>query len=162
MITHAKPDGDAIAAAWLAERFLFNGEAVEILFLERERVLGAYREGDCLVDVGNTHEPERFFFDHKKPAFPSRHDSCAAKLVWEHLRALGRRVEHLEPLVRAAFAGDSARARAQYSSDYMQSNRDGFHAAIARARESQRSDADVYREVRGWLDRTYRVPRKIG
>src|SRR5262245_9820952 len=84
VITHRKPDGDAIVSAWLAERFLLEGASVELLFVDRRRVFGAYRPGDCLVDVGNINEPANHFFDHKPPAFPCRHDSCAAKLIWEH------------------------------------------------------------------------------
>ena len=30
IVTHAKPDGDAIVSAWLAMRYLFVGEAVEM------------------------------------------------------------------------------------------------------------------------------------
>jgi len=68
IITHADQDGDALVAAWLAERYLFAGEAVEILFVPRERVLGCLRIGDCLVDVGNTFDPARHLFDHKPSA----------------------------------------------------------------------------------------------
>src|SRR5438045_2621079 len=80
----------------------------------RERVLGCFRAGDCLVDVGNTFDPARHLFDHKPPAFPSRHDSCAAKLVWEHLLALGKPVQHLEQLVLAVFAWDSVKRRKEF------------------------------------------------
>jgi hypothetical protein len=78
IITHANPDGDALVSAWLAERYLFAGEAAEVLFVPRKRVLGCLRPGDCLVDVGNAFDPAHHLFDHKPPALPSRHDSCAA------------------------------------------------------------------------------------
>jgi hypothetical protein len=181
VITHAKPDGDAVAAAWLAERFMFAGEPVEVLFVPRGRVLGAYRAGDCLVDVGNTHDPDHLFFDHKEPAFPDRHDSCAARLVWDRLVKLGRPVRHLKPLVDVVFAGDSPRARVGFKDEYAESERRGFHKALADARRvevtdagrppagfgldpgigaaantAKPADADVYRAVRRWLDNYHR------
>jgi hypothetical protein len=152
VITHDKVDGDAAAAAWLAERFLFAGEPVEVLFAPRGRVWGAWRAGDCFVGVGNTHDPGHLFFDHKPPAFGSRHDSCAARLVWDQLVKLGRPVRHLRPLVDVVFAGDSARGRARFRGEYAGSRRAGFHRALADARAVHRIDADVYRAVRRWLD----------
>jgi hypothetical protein len=155
IITHSEPDGDAIAAASLAERFLFVNQPVEVLFVPRERALSAYRAGDCLVDVGNTHDPMSLFFDHKPPALPSRHYSCAAKLVWKHLGKQGCAVGHLEPFVNVAWAGDSPRARSRYLEECRHSQCRGFHAAIARARQSEETDAKVYRQVRRWLDRAF-------
>ncbi len=153
VITHGEPDGDAVVSAWLAERFLFAEESVEVLLVPRGRVLGAYCPGDCLVDVGNTHDPEHFLFDHKPPAFPSRHDSCAALLVWQHLVKLGQPVARLEnPLIRAVFARDSARQRSKYKTEYRWSFAIGVQAALDKARQSSGSDAEVYRTVRDWLD----------
>lgn len=149
-------DGDAVAAAWLAERFLFAGEPVEVLFVPRGRVLGAYRAGDCLVDVGNTHDPAHLLFDHKPPAFPNKHDACAARLVWDHLVMLGRPVRHLKPLVDVVFAGDSARERAWFKDEYAESRRAGFHKALADARRVEETDAGVYGVVRRWLDAYHR------
>jgi hypothetical protein len=152
VITHDKPDGDAAAAAWLAERFLFADEPVEVLFVPRARVWGAWRDGDCVVDVGNTHDPENLFFDHKPPAFENRHDSCAARLVWDRLVRLGRPVGHLRPLVDVVFAGDSTWERAWFRDEYAASRRAGFHKALADARAADESDAGVYRAARRWLD----------
>jgi hypothetical protein len=152
VITHDKVDGGAAAAAWLAERFLFAGEPVEVLFVPRERVWGAWRAGDCIVGVGNTHDPKNLFFDPKPPTFGNRHDSCAARLVWDQLVKLGRPVRHLKPLVDVVFAGDSARERARFRDEYAESRRAGFHKALADARAAHRTDADVYRAVRRWLD----------
>ena len=33
VVTHSKPDGDAIASAWLAATYLFPGEHVEVAFV---------------------------------------------------------------------------------------------------------------------------------
>lgn len=155
VITHSLPDADALVSAWLAERFLFVNDSVEVLLVPRGRVLGAYRRGDCLVDVGNTHDPAHFFFDHKPPALSNRHDSCAAKLIWEHLRSRGGTVEHLQPLIFAVFAGDSAKQRLRYGYEYKWSMTDGFHAFLARTRLREATDAGVYRAARRWLDQTY-------
>jgi hypothetical protein len=156
VITHDKPDGDAVAAAWLAERFLFAGEPVEVLFVPRERVWGAWRVGDCIVDVGNTHDPKHLFFDHKPPAFENRHDHCAARLVWNHLVKLGRSVQHLKPLVDVVHAGDSAQERVWFKDEYAESKRAGFHKALTDAKAVHRTDADVYREMRGSLDNNHK------
>lgn len=155
IITHADPDGDALVAAWLAERHLFAGETVEILFVPRERVLGCLRIGDCLVDVGNTLDPARHLFDHKPPALPSRHDSCAAKLVWEHLLASGEPVKHLEDLVLAVFAWDSVKRRQEFAAQATASKRDGFHAALDVAKQQGMNNAALYRHLRRWLNKAH-------
>jgi hypothetical protein len=153
VITHDKVDGDAVAAAWLAERFLFAGERAEVLFVPRGRVWGAWRVGDCIVDVGNTHDPRQLFFDHKPPAFESRHDHCAAWLVWSHLVKLGRPVRHLKPLVDVVHAGDSTQERAWRKDAYAESKRAGFHKALKDAKALYTTDAEVYRVMRQWLNR---------
>ena len=106
IVTHSKPDADAIAAAWLAETFLFPGEEVEVLFVPRLRPGQAGPAADCLVDIACIHDPERLIFDHKPPAFADRNATCATRLVWEHLLSLGRPVGHLEALVRVVHEGD--------------------------------------------------------
>lgn len=153
IITHADPDGDALASAWLAERFMFAGAEVEVLFVRRERVLGCLRPGDCLVDVGNTFDPERNLYDHKPPALPSRHDSCATKLVWEHLLALGKPVQDLEQLVLAVFAWDSIKRRKQFAVQAKASKKEGFHAALDAAKKRGLNNVALYRHMRRWLDR---------
>jgi hypothetical protein len=155
IITHADPDGDALVAAWLAERYLFAGEAVEILFVPRSRVLGCLRIGDCLVDVGNTFDPARHLYDHKPPALPSRHDSCAAKLVWEHLLNNGKPVKHLEDLVLAVFAWDSVKRRHEFAAQATASKRNGFHAALDAAKQKGLNNATLYRHLRRWLNNAY-------
>lgn len=152
VITHDKVDGDAVASAWLAERLLFADESVEVLFLPRERVLGAYRTGDCVVDVGNTHDASKLFFDHKVVG-GDRHADCAAGLVWKRLVALRRPVTHLRPLVDVVFAGDSRCAWARFRKEYDASKRSGFHKALADAKGKYEGDADVYRAMRKWLDK---------
>jgi hypothetical protein len=42
-----------------------------------------------------------------------------------------------------------------YFHEHQHSKRCGLHAALARARQSEETDAGVYRKVRRWLDRTY-------
>ena len=139
----------------LAERFLFAGESVEVLFLPRERVLGAYRTGDCLLDVGNTHDASKLFFDHKIVG-GDRHADCEAGLVWKRLVALRRPVMHLRSLVDVVFAGDSRRAWASFRSEYEESKRSGFHKALSDAKRTYVNDADVYRAMRLWLDKYHK------
>jgi hypothetical protein len=158
VITHNEVDGDAVASAWLAERFLFPRESVEVLFLPRKRALGAYRTGDCLVAVGQTHDVENLFFDHKSPAFKNPFDSCAAKLIWNHLVDREFPFEHLRTLVDAVFAesleeaADSLPAKARFAVEYMDSKRHGFHKALDDAKGKYDTDAEVYRTMRRWLD----------
>lgn len=147
VITHSQPDADAIVAAWLAERFLFAGKPVEVLFVELGRVLGAYRPGDCLVDVGGCHDPAQRFFDHKPPALPSRHDSCAATLVWDYLCLQGHQVGHLESLILDVHAVSRGEV------EHIRSCENGCHAALERAQEVESTDAGVYRSMRQWLNR---------
>src|SRR3954447_18726866 len=86
--THSKPDADAVAAAWLAETFMFPGEDVEVVFVPRLRPGQPTPAADCVVDVGCAFDPKRLIFDHKPPAFADRNATCATRLVWEHLLAL--------------------------------------------------------------------------
>ena len=79
--THSKPDADAIAAAWLAETFLFPGEDVRVLFVPYLRPGQSCPAADCLVDIARTFDPERLNFDHKPPAFADRNATCATRLV---------------------------------------------------------------------------------
>jgi hypothetical protein len=156
VITHSDVDGDAIASAWLAERFLLAGNSIEVLFVPRGRVWGAYRTGDYLVDVGNAFDAKNFFFDHKPPACANRHDSCAARLIWDHLVKLGKPVRHLKPLVDVVFAGDSSRERPWFAYEYAESKRVGFHKTLADAKLKQKTDADMYRTMRRWLEKHHR------
>src|SRR4051794_29018596 len=105
VVTHSKPDADAIAAAWLAETFLFPGEEVEVIFGPRPRPGHPGPAADCLVDLGCVHDPGRLAFDHKPPG-GDRDATCATRLVLEHLRSLGRPVAHLEALVLVVHEGD--------------------------------------------------------
>jgi hypothetical protein len=139
-------------SAWLTEKLLLAEQSVEVLFVPRGRVCGAYRTGDCLVDVGNTFDAENHFFDHKPPALPSRHDSCAARLVWDRLCKLGHPARPLKPLIDVVFAGDSARERPWYQEEYARSQQDGFHRALTDAKDKHGTDAEVYRVMRRWLD----------
>ena len=51
VITHSKPDGDAIASAWLAATYLFPGEHVGVAFVPRLRPGQPAPAADCLVEA---------------------------------------------------------------------------------------------------------------
>lgn len=149
--THRKPDADAIAAARLAEAYLFAGEKVEVAFVPRCRpgtLAGAF---DCVVDVSNTHDPERLVFDHTPPAFADRNATCATRLVWEHLQKLGHRVGHLAPLVRVVHEGDRSPPR-RPSPELARSRAEGFHAEFSRLRARCNDDRGRYLALGAWLD----------
>ena len=71
VVTHAKPDGDAIASAWLAATYLFPGEDVEVAFASRPRPGRPSPDADCVVDIGCLHDPQRHVFDHKPRLSPT-------------------------------------------------------------------------------------------
>lgn len=71
VLTHSKPDGDAIAAAWLAETYLFPGEEVEVVFIARPRTGQPVPAADCVVDIAGVHDPRRLVFDHKPRPSPT-------------------------------------------------------------------------------------------
>lgn len=132
IITHAKADGDAIAAAWLAATYLFPGEEVEIAFVPRVRPGGPGLNADCLVDISCVHDPKKLIFDHKPPACADRNATCATRLVWEHLLSLGRRVGHLEALVRIVHEGDRS-PPGRPSPELATSRSEGFHPVARRS-----------------------------
>jgi hypothetical protein len=156
ILTHRAPDLDAVVSAWLAESYLFKGP-VEVCFVSRG-IEPARCGQDCLVDVGNTYDPARLCFDHKPPAFPDRNQTCAAKLVWEHLLALEKPVRHLQPLVQVTFEGDTRR----FSPALKQSRLDGPHAELAQAARRYRSCGERYAHMRLWLIEYDHAARQLG
>lgn len=153
IITHASPDLDAVVSAWLAQRYLFDGGS-EVGFASR-RLDPLRCAGACLVDIGNTYDPSRHWFDHKPPAFADRNSTCATRLVWEHLLALGRPVRHLQPLVMVTFEGDTRR----HSPDLRQSRIDGPHAELKRLHRLHERDGARYAHMCAWLDHYERLAR---
>lgn len=151
--THAKPDVDALAALWLAERYLFPGP-VEVVFLTYDHKWEKGPVVDCVLDMGNLHDPRLNLFDHKEPARAKRGETCATGLVWEHLHSLGKRVDHLRPLVEAVHGGDAVALRAT-STAYRESKRNGLHAFFVKARSRSDHDRLLYRAICGWLDERF-------
>jgi hypothetical protein len=155
IVTHKAPDPDAIVAAWLAVEYLFGSDGL-VLFVGRKSAVHAPGLADCVVDVGNRYDRAKLWFDHKPPAFADRNSTCAARLVWEYLLAIGRDVRHLEPLVQVVFEGDTRRS----SPALRQSRRDGFHAAFAHAKQAAASDDQLYEQMAGWLRKNLCSPSK--
>ena len=151
IFTHKQPDADALAAAYLAERFLFTGQSVEIVFVGRGQNIPAMPGVDCVVDVGNAYDPARLLFDHKPPAFADRNQSCATRLLWEYLCAQSKPVAHWADFVQTVQEGDR-NPPGRPSPLLSQSRADGFHAAVSRLRRAVSDDASVYAAVRNYLD----------
>jgi hypothetical protein len=105
--THQKPDADALVSAWLASRYLFDDRRVDVVFVSRGCSVDKLASYDCVVDLSGVHDPERLIFDHKPPAFSDRNETCATRLVWEHLHSHGKPVEHFAPLIDVVHEGDS-------------------------------------------------------
>lgn len=143
IITHANPDLDAIVSAWIAQDFLFNGHASEVLFVSRKVPEKRMLHADCVVDVGNTYIPEKYRFDHKPPAFQNRNSTCATRLIWEYLRDTGADVAHLEPLVQITYQGDTHR-----NSDALKRSRiEGPHAELVKLKSEIKEITEVYRQM---------------
>lgn len=147
IITHTHPDLDAIVSAWLAQEYLFKGEASEVIFVSRKVPAGLMAAADCVVDVGNTYRPDDYRFDHKPPAFENRNSTCATQLIWEYLRDTGADVAHLEPLVRVTYQGDTHRNSAALK----QSRIDGPHAELIKLKSEFHETSEVYRRMVLWL-----------
>ncbi|RKU24500.1 hypothetical protein C6499_16925 [Candidatus Poribacteria bacterium] len=147
IVTHANPDLDAIVSAWLAQDFLFQGQASEVLFVSRKVPEKFMLHADCLVDVGNTYCPEAYRFDHKPPAFQNRNSTCATRLIWKYLLSIGVAVAHLEPLVEITYQGDTHRN----SSALKQSRLNGPHAALTQLKTEYRDTTEVYQQMVLWL-----------
>lgn len=147
IITHANPDLDAIVSAWLAQDFLFQEHASEVLFVSRKVPEKLMLSADCLVDVGNTYCPENYRFDHKPPAFRNRNSTCATQLIWEYLLNIGRAVVHLKPLVEITYQGDTHR-----NSEALQQSRiDGPHAELTKLKTEYRDTTEIYQQMVLWL-----------
>ena len=147
ILTHKRPDLDAIVSAWLAQKFLFQGEVSEVVFVNRKIPPKELEAADCVVDVGNAYDPQRLWFDHKPPAFDNRNSTCSTKLIWEHLVRIGRDVNHLEPLVQVTYEGDTHRQ----SLALKQSRIDGPHAELSRLGQVYKDDQIVYARMADWL-----------
>lgn len=168
--THKRPDPDAVVAAWLAERYLFDvDENVTVVFVGRKRPARPERareRADCVVDAWNAYalsDPEQPVFDHKPPAFADRNETCATRLVWEHLLRTGKPVRHLAALVEAVHAGDRNPpfAPGRGGAALVQSRQNGLHAYFARVRPQCASDEQLYLVVRAWLDDFDHATRRL-
>lgn len=154
IVTHTKPDADALVAAWLAERYLLSGRRVDVVFVPYGHNWASGPVADCVVDVGGLCDPALGLFDHRPPARADRHETCATALVWMHLAESGRDVGALGPLVDAVRAGDSPKWRGP-SAAYAASRRDGVHALVVGLRERAAGDREVWAAVRSWLNEHY-------
>lgn len=151
VVTHTQPDADALVAAWLAERYLFSGRRVEVVFVPSGHDWASGPAADCVVDVGGLCDPALGLFDHRPPARADRTETCATELVWKHQSESGRGVEALGPLVDAVRAGDSTRERGR-SVAYAVSRREGVHALIAGLRARGARDREMWATVRNSLN----------
>lgn len=154
IVTHKRPDVDALVSVWLAERFLFTRQLIEVLFIDYGCDVQRLSGIDCAVDVGGVYCKKRLIFDHKPPAFINRHQTCAAKLLWKFLKLRGDPVEHLKCLIEAVHDGDSSKRRPS-SIAYRQSRRNGVHAAYCRWKSGRIADTRLYGKVKNWLDEQF-------
>jgi hypothetical protein len=140
----ARPDADALAAAWLADRYLFAGEA-EVRFLPVGQGWAAGPPADCVVGLGGLHDAHWLLFDSSPPARAEPGAAGAARLVWDRLCGLGAAVGRLAPLVAAVHDGVSSPA-------------EEFRRRVAAARERSLPDLELYRRARRYLDGLYAGP----
>jgi hypothetical protein len=156
--THQKPDGDALVATWLLDRFLFTADRVQVEFLPRNYVVTDDHHFDCVVDVGRSWNPELLHFDPKPRAFRHRDKTCATRLVWEELRRRGCQIEHLAELVDVVHDGDAA-SRLSKSQAYKESRKYGLHAQIKNVGRWAESAGILYHSIAMWLDGCFGISR---
>lgn len=161
VITHSNPNVDSLVGVWLAERHLLVGEPIEVLFVPRSRVLGAMREGDCLIGVGYAHDPDRLFFDRQPSGSVHRKEPCAARLVYERLVRTGKSEAHLPILVEAVDPKKSATHWVRHTSGMGSCLGADLHRVLANAQSASNTDAGTYRTMRRWLD-AYDRPHRVG
>lgn len=105
--THSHPDMDAIGFAWLMKRFApgFAEAVIKLMPFSRldQEALSA---ADAVGDMGGVYDPARWRFDHHHLPGSESVVTCAAKMCWEALVALGLDVDHLEPLIEEVLRGD--------------------------------------------------------
>ena len=152
ILSHRRPDLDAIVSAWMARRFLFAGRTATVRFVSQltDKLISS---AGCIVDIGKIHDRERLRFDHKEPE-SRRHLTCSAKLLWEHLVEQGHEVEHLRELVELVFDGDSARRRSK-SPRYKESRTSGWHARLEGLRGKGWNDQAVFEAMGRELDAAF-------
>ena len=159
--THHKPDGDALVATWLLDRFLFTADRVHVEFVPRNYLATDDHHFDSVVDVGRSWNPELLHFDHKPPAFRHRDKTCATRLVWEELRRRGCQIEHLEELVDVVHDGDAASRRGK-SQAYKESRKHGLHAHIKYVSRWAESSEILYHSIAMWLDGCFDISQVGG
>jgi len=156
--THERPDVDALTAAWLASRFLFSKERCQLMFVPSDWSPDGGNQFDCVLDVGCNYDVDRPCFDHKPPAVADRHRTRTSRQVWDYLLAEGYVVQHLSDLIDVVHDGDSSRRRGG-SEAYRRSCQSSLHAFHEARCQRLPGDRELWRAVRGWLDRYERAHR---
>lgn len=120
IVTHQRPDLDAILAAYLLKRYA--DVSADVRFVpagETDPTAWA------VVDTGGMYDPEKLRFDHHGCG-PDEEDSAALQ-VWTHLIECGVQVQHLNPLVYLVHRGDTGS-----TDDDVQNSYDlGLHAIVS-------------------------------
>ncbi len=110
IVTHESPDADAIGYAYLMAKFAPGFEAYRIAFTNfsnpNQELL---KRADSVGDIGGQYSPQEWRFDHHHFKGADSTNTCATKMLWHHLRLLGRDVNHLEPLIEVIHQGDLGR-----------------------------------------------------
>lgn len=105
IITHFRPDMDAVMSTWLLKRYIPDLHGATVLF---ENVADpdpdTLHYANAVCDLGKEYDPTRLRFDH-------HHDGnlpCATLLVYQHLLDQGyfSAIEHLAPLIDLINAHD--------------------------------------------------------
>lgn len=125
IVTHQNPDFDAIASVWLLKRY-DKMDTAPVKYVntgnpDKEILENAL----AVVDTGKVFDPANLRFDHHQLPGQAANDTCAAKLVYEHVLKIGIDASHLEPLIDLIFCGDTGRSGADFSRDL------GIHALLS-------------------------------
>jgi Uri superfamily endonuclease len=140
------PDLDSLTAVWLAQRFLFPGNTVEVVFVPRD-----YPRWQ-LADFDWAPEPTDagligFDWGRKRSFLECYAASCCGK-TWAFLQGLGRPVAHLIDLVHAIHFGGSGRLGAPLNRLYAR-----LCAFFSKAKSCAGDETALYRDLVGWMDK---------
>lgn len=142
IVTHTRPDWDAITATWLLKRFSWFRDAI-IEFVPAGQGTSdviIHRGGYsyiAVVDTGRVFDPTIFRFDHHQ--FPGQqcHDTCAAMQVYQFCQKLVKGdIGYLHPLIQLVWLRDIGK-RDEWSKISTQL---GIHALLNERR--YRGDSD--------------------
>lgn len=142
IVTHQHPDWDAIASAWLLQRYggLSDCSVKFVNTGDPDQTL--IDRAAAVVDTGGVYDTDLLRFDHHHIAEPN----SATMMVYRALTKGRKDMAHLEPLIDLIHAGDIGDPLANQSREV------GMHALLSAYWSEGPSDHHMYKLGTVWLD----------